>query len=702
MKKILHLFNSLLIVLASLFILNIYQTKDYQNLQDIEAGKGQTTKFYITNSSVSTTDHLSFLSSIKEKYRVSILRTDMEDGVIRKSILLHSDTFPASVFPDIKTIDFSDGFYANFATGNPKQKQTLPSFYYLNKLKITSLEEYYKNKDRTVNGNYTIVSENTYDVASIIKELSDFYQISPAMLSTPGGSEATSIVNRYLIIFSVVLAILALVVAVLTIYDTISKIKEIGVMKMMGLSNLRIMASRAKVDLLFLIAAMILTNTYFSLSLQTAPDNFYFHLLLSQLSILCFYLFLQVLVYLIVGNLSISKLLKNFADFKIGTFIMYGLKAITLLICSLILVSMSVTFQQLKQDRETEIAWSPYSNYLTLENYRLTTLGEADFSSGGTQGMRELRSLFSMLEKNENAFYIHYEKIEKGQKFYDYNETIHFTADDSYNIMTINSNYLSELGLTVDGQINSERLFLVPIKYKNTNIQEAIRHLLYNRYHRQEQEKLDVTSIKTKIIYYNENINIFSFDKEHRQINNPIFAVLTGENMLFHEEQFLGNVGALNNPIKIPYRETLGEAIETNISSRSKYLIPKFTILKDILAGNVNVQEIALVFVSFILLLVTGIELFVSLALSGIIFHSNKSNLMIKKLLGFTFVDRYRKHFYSFTILYLIGLLSLLIYSRSHLVLILFGGLILVDTLFTMFNIKKLENQNALQILKGE
>ncbi|WP_165437786.1 hypothetical protein, partial [Streptococcus ruminantium] len=92
----------------------------------------------------------------------------------------------------------------------------------------------YKNKDRTVNGNYTIVSENTYDVASIIKELSDFYQISPAMLSTPGGSEATSIVNRYLIIFSVVLAILALVVAVLTIYDTISKIKEIGVMKMMG------------------------------------------------------------------------------------------------------------------------------------------------------------------------------------------------------------------------------------------------------------------------------------------------------------------------------------------------------------------------------------------------------------------------------------------------------------------------------------
>lgn len=88
MKKIISIFTVVATILVSLFVYNIFQTKDYQQLQNLGNASGFTQNFYLVQTDKTVEEHLSFLEELSKKYQVSIIRTDYDNDTIVKSMLI--------------------------------------------------------------------------------------------------------------------------------------------------------------------------------------------------------------------------------------------------------------------------------------------------------------------------------------------------------------------------------------------------------------------------------------------------------------------------------------------------------------------------------------------------------------------------------------------------------------------------------------
>lgn len=701
MRKLILFFSVLSVFITSLLIINIYQTKDYENLQDIELGKSNQFRFYLQSSAISVSDHMAFLENLSEKYQVSIVRTDLNSYSISKSILLYKDTFPDEVFPSIADLNFDKGFYANYETSDERQVAKLPAFYSYNRLIVSSLTDYYKEKDRSINGTYTVLSTSDYDQNAIVEEISGFYGINKEVLLTQMTTSRLSIFNRYLILFAVILALSLLMMAILIIYQGVLSIKQIGIMKLTGFSNLSIISYFGLKPLYWMIASCLILDTSLFIFLETYPPTFFSNLLLSQALSVIYYLLLQCLVYLVSSNITIPKLLKNFADFKIGTIAMYVLKGLTLFVCSFMIANSSLTLKQINDEKEVKNIWEPYSSFLTLESMSFTMAGEADFSINGEKGTEELYQIFTHLEKSLNAYFVKYQKISPNKPFYDFKESVFYKPDETYETLTVNKNYLQALDLMENIPKSSDRFFLVPKQYEGRDLSSLFRAILYNLHLYSEQESLQLDSIPVTVYYYDQSVNTFSFDRQTNQfLQDPIFLVMDADTMLAREKSELKNT-TLSSPIKIPNQSNIGKQVEQIVSGKPIYVVPKFTKIGDLTEKSLQFQETSLIIVLAILSITFSLELFVSIALSRIIFYSNQEINTIKKLLGLSFFDRYKKTFYLFGTIYFINFIFVFLVSKTAMVLPLFLIILILDGLLSINNIQKIEKKQMAISLKG-
>ena len=237
MKKIISIFTVVATILVSLFVYNIFQTKDYQRLQNLGNASGFTQNFYLVQTDKTVEEHLSFLEELSKKYQVSIIRTDYDNDTIVKSIQIYADSFPDYFIPSEKKLKLKDGFYANYKSGEEKQIKKIPAFSLQNKLIVQSMEDYYSDSSHSILGNYVAISNSSIDTQGLIEDISNFYKVDKESLLRETAFSSVNLFNRFLILYSVLLALSFLIIGVIVISLGVADIHTFGIMKLNGLSN---------------------------------------------------------------------------------------------------------------------------------------------------------------------------------------------------------------------------------------------------------------------------------------------------------------------------------------------------------------------------------------------------------------------------------------------------------------------------------
>ncbi|WP_422804063.1 DUF1430 domain-containing protein [Streptococcus sp. FT1-55] len=702
MKKIISIFTVVATILVSLFVYNIFQTKDYQRLQNLGNASGFTQNFYLVQTDKTVEEHLSFLEELSKKYQVSIIRTDYDNDTIVKSIQIYADSFPDYFIPSEKKLKLKDGFYANYKSGEEKQIKKIPAFSLQNKLIVQSLEDYYSDSSHSILGNYVAISNSSIDTQGLIEDISNFYKVDKESLLHETAFSSVCLFNRFLILYSVLLALSFLIIGVIVISLGVADIHTFGIMKLNGLSNGRIIYERIRWDLSRMILSIAIINIYFLVTLEVYPPGFFQLLAVAQFLCLLYYIAVNGWLYLLVSKITISKLLKKFTDFKFGVFLIYSLKILVFIVMGYLLINTSTVVVDMYRQQRNYQQWNDYLDYSTLEYYSLTQAGEVDLETNTGEGVKDLFQLYESLEREANVIYTYHESYEKGQTLTDNKENEIYQFQDNIDILTVNYQYLKQIKMLdfIAGESASTRVILVPDTLKGKDLSPAFRAILFNLYSVKEQGNIKLADIPIKIIYYSEPLETFSFDfGKEETLKNPILLVVNPKNMLWFEKVRLTNT-QLENPIKIKGGNIEQAKIGQLVAQKSKVFIPKFTKIKDLFNQILQFNQTFLVIMASILLFTFGIELFVAYALNSIVFYTERSSLAIKKLLGLKFFDRYKKHILAMLLIYAVTVIIVGILEQTVIMFPAVLLLIFADALLSIHHILKIESKQVAIMLK--
>ena len=175
MKKISHLCMFLLLLCTTFFVFNVNYTREAVRIR--EMGKTvDSLDLYLKDINEPAASVLRFFEDVSKEYKVSIIKTDSGDEVI-KSGVFDKDTFPYQEF-GISSLDFTtdgEGVYSNKEISN--KLGTIPTFLKVKPIQLMTFQTYIKDTSRSLNGRYTITSTQEMDKDRIIQKWSDFFKI---------------------------------------------------------------------------------------------------------------------------------------------------------------------------------------------------------------------------------------------------------------------------------------------------------------------------------------------------------------------------------------------------------------------------------------------------------------------------------------------------------------------------------------------
>lgn len=708
MKKTISICLFVSILFASLVIINSYQTKDKIRLQDIEMTP-TAFNFYIQNADKSIAEEVAFLSKLAIDEQVSIFRTDEEDGIIIKSVVFNQESFPFEQFNLAKTNLFEkkDTIYASFDKEGEKITGKIPTFVSQNKIVLQTLEKYFSDSSKSFNGIYSVVSTSEIQKQKIIDKLSAFFNLNEDILLTPQVHGATGFVNRNLMMYVVILGINFLILTLVILYSPLTKMKDIGVMKLNGLSNGSIFFELIRFNLAVIISSCVVLNLGILSFFQYHPQNFFVHLFLAQLIVLLLYVLINSFVYVTIRKITVSKMLKNFLDFKLGVIACFAIKGCITLLITLLLVILSISFDDLVEQYRINSEWEKKGNVLTLETYNITGEDFTNFLLDNNKLEERMASVLPEFEREVNAMFISSEVIEP-QNIYSKEKTKNlFKLQESYQVMRVNTNFLNTLPIDYT-QSNQERIreFLLPKAYQadEKKMKYFCQLFLFYDLSSENQKNTIVEQIPVHIDYYeNKNLSVFSYDLEWgTTFVNPIFVLSNAHNLTLFEQKIMASTG-VGNPLKIENTVRNRQKIQAILEKKQLTdLEMKFSTLNSILGNDLASVKLGIRFISAILITIFILNIVSTVFLLACIIQSKKKQLSVYKFLGIKFFDRYKSEIFVFISFYCVQLLVVTIGGRSLLILPFALLLIFVDILLTMIITLNREKKSLASSLKGE
>ncbi|MDR0614831.1 MAG: hypothetical protein LBF82_02600 [Lactobacillales bacterium] len=117
------------------------------------------------------------------------------------------------------------------------------------------MENYYLDSSKSLNGVYSVVSTQTINKEKIIKKFSSFFSVSKKELLTTSGQGIIALINRYVMIFVLIIILSFLVLITVTVYAPFVEIKSIGVKKLNGISDSAVFWEFIKKNVILLIGS---------------------------------------------------------------------------------------------------------------------------------------------------------------------------------------------------------------------------------------------------------------------------------------------------------------------------------------------------------------------------------------------------------------------------------------------------------------
>lgn len=719
MKKVMTALLCVISILLSCAYAFHQKVVDNENLVHFNTNE-HSINLHIQSSDLDKSYLFNEFNHLKDKYHLTFIRTDyfIEDG---EEIVQKSGIFTTNYFQN-STINLISGnyptneneFIASFQTSNNNQVGTIHDLFEDQKLIILPMRHILSNNRLTANGEYTIEFENLDDIPAVKKELSQITGIDESSLFDDTYGSATITGTSYFIIIILILAIAA-IFALTNIFYPITKLKEIGVMKLLGYSNYKIWyelnASMFIITILFTIVTIALQ----AFIIPQVNIQYFLQLCVYQLLIIVLGFLISCIMLIIIKKLKISQILKKCFNFKISLYSSYILKFLVFVGLIFAIPYMVKEVTRYIDERNMESIYKEQEDYITLAKFDFINNELNGFFGSGEDILgAKLIAMFRELEHSADAEYVSTFEIqpnaEENQAAYQH---LGPWKEDQYIFSVVNQNYLKRIDYPFEKPLTqyfSENLtVLIPMKYKSDNIEELVKKQIIPIYfydyidQKEEWDKLPIS-----IEYYKDtNKKIFSesldragIDKGY--ISDPIF-ICQDTKYITTKNSLISNT-AITNPIRIYDSSKNRDAIHTAIINHhlENNNLEFTNMLNSGFAQQIAISKSS----SFIWFGIISLALFVSILssyyISMIILVSKKQTMLVSRLLGHSFFERYKHEIYYFISLYTFSLLELLLLSKSLIAILFYIIVVLIDILVLYYLVKRQDTTSLSTALKGE
>ena len=699
MKKISNFCMLLLLLCTSFFVFNVNYTREVVRIQ--EMGKtASSLDVYLKDVNEPAESVLRFFEDVSKEYKVSIIKTDSGDEVI-KSGVFDKDTFPYQEF-GISSLDFTtdgEGVYSNKEISN--KLGTIPTFLKAKPIQLMTFQTYIKDTSRSLNGRYTITSTQEMDKDRIVQKWSDFFKIDQATLLEPTYKSAVEVINRDLLLSAIVFVLAILLLVLVTVYQPMMEMKRVGVQKLLGFQSRAILAGFVKTNFYLLLGGSLIIDLGLFLVLDYRPKLLFPSLLLSQFLLLQLYLFISWLTYLMIQKMTVSSMLKGFLSVKLGLIFNYVMKIGTTVLLTVLLIGVGRSLEQENKELAYQQQWVSQGNYLTLETFKLNdNLWQEELAGSGKSTDYFYQFYQDLLAKTQVNYVrstsLPIKPVIKAEQVQQYQ------LPDKVDVYYANSNFLKSKGFKLP-DTSTKKVILMPAsdkgqEGKNQFLGKSIAYLSL-RY--EDQQKQTIEDMDVEIAYYEGDWSFFPYNNERKEnLHNPIISLVNDQDMMWEEKTHLSTTG-LNNPMKIENTEQNQKVITELVDNLSDGSYLKFSSIQAIQEGMVDTYRDSVRNFNVLFALFALLSMIVSYFLLVTTFLLKRRDIITKKFMGWKLVDRYRPLLVLLLLGYSLPLLVLIFFAHALLPLLLFAGFTCLDILFVLGLASRMEKRSLVELLKG-
>ena len=699
MKKISHLCMFLLLLCTTFFVSNVNYTREAVRIR--EMGKTvDSLDLYLKDINEPAASVLRFFEDVSKEYKVSIIKTDSGDEVI-KSGVFDKDTFPYQEF-GISSLDFTtdgEGVYSNKEISN--KLGTIPTFLKAKPIQIMTFQTYIKDTSRSLNGRYTITSTQEMDKDRIVQKWSDFFKIDQATLLEPTYKSAVEVINRDLLLSAIVFVLAILLLVLVTVYQPMMEMKRVGVQKLLGFQSGAILAGFVKTNFYLLLGGSLVIDLGLFLVLDYRPKLLFPSLLLSQFLLLQLYLFISWLTYLMIQKMTVSSMLKGFSSVKLGLIFNYVMKIGTTILLTALLIGVGRSLEQENKELAYQQQWVSQGNYLTLETFQLNdNLWQEELAGSGKSTdyfYQFYQDLLAKIQVNYvRSASLPIKPVIKAEQVQQYQ------LPDKVDVYYANSNFLKSKGFKLP-DTGTKKVILMPAsdkgqEGKNQFLGKSIAYLSI-RY--EDQQKQRIEDMDVEIAYYEGDWSFFPYNNERKEnLHNPIISLVNDQDMMWEEKTRLSTTG-LNNPVKVENTEQNQKVITELVEKLSDGNYLKFSSIQAIQQEKVDSYRDAVRNLNILFALFGLLSMMISYFLLVTTFLLKRRDIITKKFMGWKLVDCYRPLLVLLLLGYSLPLLILIFFAHAFLSLLLFAGFTCLDILFVLVLASRMEKRSLAELLKG-
>ena len=700
MKKISNFCMLLLLLCTTFFVFNVNYTREVVRIQ--EMGKtASSLDVYLKDVNEPAESVLRFFEDVSKEYKVSIIKTDSGDEVI-KSGVFDKDTFPYQEF-GISSLDFTtdgEGVYSNKEISN--KLGTIPTFLKAKPIQLMTFQTYIKDTSRSLNGRYTITSTQEMDKDRIVQKWSDFFKIDQATLLEPTYKSAVEVINRDLLLSAIVFVLAILLLVLVTVYQPMMEMKRVGVQKLLGFQSRAILAGFVKTNFYLLLGGSLIIDLGLFLVLDYRPKLLFPSLLLSQFLLLQLYLFISWLTYLMIQKMTVSSMLKGFSSVKLGLIFNYVMKIGTTILLTALLIGVGRSLEQENKELAYQQQWVSQGNYLTLETFKLNdNLWQEELAGSGKSTdyfYQFYQDLLAKIQVNYvRSASLPIKPVIKAEQVQQYQ------LPDKVDVYYANSNFLKSKGFKLP-DTSTKKVILMPAsdkgqEGKNQFLGKSIAYLSL-RY--EDQQKQRIEDMDVEIAYYEGDWSFFPYNNERKEnLHNPIISLVNDQDMMWEEKTRLSTTG-LNNPMKVENTEQNQKVITELVEKLSDGNYLKFSSIQAIQQEKVDSYRDAVRNLNILFALFGLLSMMISYFLLVTTFLLKRTDIITKKFMGWKLIDRYRSLLGLLLAVYSLPFMALLFFAHALFPPLLFAGFTGLDILFVLFLGSKMEKRNVVQLLKGD
>lgn len=555
----------------------------------------------------------------------------------------------------------------------------------------------------TLLGNYRLIGLTSEQQSKFLIDLSKVSGIQKDNLlsAKTGYTMDNGLVG---ILIGIGLLITMLILGILIVSYTLSSVKEIGSLTLLGWGKLQLLKHLFipifSLSLYLIPVSMIVSLFFYSFNLSILR----YSMTASMLNTFILLIILAVSSFIVLAIKPLNAIKGILPKKMLYSFIifLYLLSSIGLLSVS---YALDGPIQQVSQNKRLLNAWSNVENYETLKG---VTTGENQTSIAGLSDQldHEMFNWYQSIENNPGVYYITSQYYDKSLLTSIQDSTNTPTPNNPFTLLTTSPSYIKDHIKNVPkGSIeNAEkgaRIFLIPSHWSDKK-----REIFKNWLSETVLEELSGTSFENnfsknktiKFIKYKATSDIFTWSTQKGEptfTKDAVFSIVTTNNMTpFDAGNLRANV--LTGPLKFKNKKTM----KVSTKYLSNYHLDdnelRFTPVKTFVDGlQKNLLQTITFFgivISFIILMIMLVLLSMALIFSII----NERTIFVKQTLGFS-----SKKIYTNVILFVLitGLIELCIslLVKSKLGIILIPLVVLLQLITIHLFIKK----HSIQKIKG-